>query len=351
MSARAPVILACGADEAFAMPMTVTLYSAISRLSRPTEVYIVDGGLSASSRDRIVRVLDRARPGTRVHFVAPALDSLRSSGLPVAGWGPMTYLRLLLPDALPSDVTHVLYLDSDLLVRADLASLWDERPLEHAIAAAPDFASPHVSGRAGVPNWRERGLRFDAPYVNAGVLLLNLDIWRESRLAEQIFIDVIEHRALNRFADQDSINAILCERCKPVDYRWNIPAYLEFDPILRGIESNPVLDRAVAGRRQLVAGGGIVHFVGPRKPWRRGLASKMQWQWLADLKASGWFADHPGQFEALAVELRIDALARAVIRAIRRRRPARSDLVASDLGGHSERWPGPAPTVEAQPAA
>jgi lipopolysaccharide biosynthesis glycosyltransferase len=314
-----PVVLACGADEAFVMPMAVTLFSAISHLTRPAEVYVVNGGLNGRTRDRLQQVLFRARGDTRVTFITPPLDVLRRDALPLGRHSPMTYLRLLLPAVLPRELTHILYLDSDLLVRSDLAQLWDQRQMVDAIAGAPDYASPVVSGQAGVPNWRERGLPANAPYVNAGVLMMNLATWRANDLAGEILGYSLAHRAINRFADQDGINAILCERCNLLDMRWNIPAYLEFDAVVRAVEPNPVLTAAVARREELLRFGAVIHFLGPRKPWRYGLGARTQWEWLRWLNRSGWYADDIGRYRRFVLALRCDALLRAGVRAVRRR--------------------------------
>src|SRR5512135_1592562 len=97
MISASPVVLACGADEAFAMALAVTLFSAISHLTRPAEVYIIDGGLGDRTRDRLQEALGRARGDTRVTFLTPPLDFLRRGTLPLGGLSPMAYLRLLLP--------------------------------------------------------------------------------------------------------------------------------------------------------------------------------------------------------------------------------------------------------------
>src|SRR5262249_50630557 len=159
----------------------------------------------------------------------------------------------------------------------------------------------------------------NAPNVNAGVLLMNLTSWRAEDLAGQIFDYSLEHRAINRFADQDGINAVLCGRCKLLDMKWNIPVYLEFDTVLRGIEPNPVLAAAIARRAELIGAGGIIHFVGSRKPWRYGLGARTQWEWLKWLRRSGWFGHETWRYRRLAVALRGDALMRAGVRTIRRR--------------------------------
>ena len=68
--------------------------------------------------------------------------------------------------------------------------------------------------------------------------MMNLTAWRAKDLAGQIFDYLLAHQAVNRFADQDGINALLCKRCKLLDMRWNIPVYLGFDAVLRGVEPN-----------------------------------------------------------------------------------------------------------------
>src|SRR5688572_10626619 len=49
-----PVVLVCGADDGFARPLAVTLYSALRnyRGSAPVQVHIVDGGISSANRAR-----------------------------------------------------------------------------------------------------------------------------------------------------------------------------------------------------------------------------------------------------------------------------------------------------------
>lgn len=60
-----PIVVVCGADDRFAMPLAVTLYSALSnyRGSLPIKVFIVDGGIRGAHHLRIDRVLgSSARP-------------------------------------------------------------------------------------------------------------------------------------------------------------------------------------------------------------------------------------------------------------------------------------------------
>jgi lipopolysaccharide biosynthesis glycosyltransferase len=174
-----------------------------------------------------------------------------------------------------------------------------------------------VSGKAGLPNWRELGLPPDAPYINAGVLLMNLTAWRARGYGAKVVEYAQKTAAINRYADQDGINALLCRECKLLDLRWNVPAYIEFDRLFRPLEDSPVKARVAADRGGWLTAAGIVHFIGNRKPWGRGLASRSQAEWLWYCRRSGWFRGDPWGYARLVAPIWADAVARRTVRAAR----------------------------------
>lgn len=317
------LVIAAGADEGFAFPLAVTLYGALNHLSPGTaaDVYVVDGGLTLETKSKISGITAAAHKAVNLHFVTPKLDLL--CGVPLATIGPMTYLRLLLPDALPSSVSHVLYLDSDLLVRGDLAQLWKCRPLTRSIAAAVDFSAPKVSATRALPNWRELGLSAEAPYVNAGVLLMNLRRWRTDDFAVRILEYSRKHADINRYADQDGINALLCDDCDILAPHWNVPAYLDSDALARNLLDDPLTREFVDNRRGYLSDARIIHFIGNRKPWYRGLGLASQREWLYQSRASGWFSGRAA-FARWSLPIWLDYFARRLVRQIKLRVPQAS---------------------------
>ena len=80
------------------------------------------------------------------------------------------YARVLIPELFLDSVERVLYLDADCIVVGDLTALWQFDMGNAAIAAVPDQM--------------ERGFALDKESdINAGVMLMNLAIWRRERLA------------------------------------------------------------------------------------------------------------------------------------------------------------------------
>src|SRR5262245_12257828 len=140
------ITIVTAADDRFAMPMAVTLYSAIANLekTRSVSVYIVDGGISSSSRQRLEAVLSRGPADVRIQWVTPDLVPLNGIKT-TSAFSQAAYLRVLIPELLPTDVGRAIYLDSDLVVEEDLSKLWDMDLVNRPGLAVRDYMYPSVS--------------------------------------------------------------------------------------------------------------------------------------------------------------------------------------------------------------
>jgi len=238
-----PLVLAC--DEAYAMPLGTTLRSIVetNRSCWPIEFYVLS---EAFSEDTRIRVFDSLPKGSAsIRWVPVDLELFQEfSTMP---WiSKMTYARFLIPRVFPDTISKVLYLDVDLLVLDDLDPLW-ETDLEGAVVGAVlDKVDEQIKGgEAGfeaLPRVRD--------YFNAGVLLIDLNRWREERISEKALEYLIQHpRSL--YSDQDALNVVCDGFWKKLDARWNFQKHWE----------NRILDMSPEQRPR------IVHFVTRAKPW------------------------------------------------------------------------------------
>lgn len=266
----APVVIACGADSAYACPLAVMIRSVFlhSASDRRIELHVIDSGLTPEDRRRIARSLDPHR-GT-LRWIAPRRESL--VGLPL--WGRMsaaTYDKMLLPDLLGPEVPRVLWLDADLLVLSDIGQLWELPTGESLARAATDSLVPTVASRFGVAGWQSLGLRPETPYFNAGVLLLDLAGCRAARITQAALRYLRDHHDHVYFWDQEALNAVLAERRAPLDPAWNRSP----DQIPDG--SSPHL----------------VHFSGNLKPWLHAGTSRWHQLYYACLDQTDWAGWRP----------------------------------------------------------
>lgn len=265
-----PIVLACAADDGYARPLAVTLFSALLnyRGKQSVKVFIIDGGISASNRDRVEHVL--ARFETVPEWVTPVWTSVRD--LTVSDRYPASiYLRLLIPALLPEVINKVIYLDSDVIVDADLTDLWALDVGTRALLAAQDEGAVSVGSAWGLPNYRELGLDADAPYFNSGVLVFNLARWRERAFAQRVIDYIAAHPNQMRFGEQDALNAVLANEWRLLDRRWN-----QLVSPWKGHE----------GRQYQK---GILHFVSGSKPWNPAGAHWTNVIYDTYLQRSGWY--------------------------------------------------------------
>jgi len=184
-----------------------------------------------------------------------------------------SYLRIFAADVLGKEIGKVLYLDCDLVVVGDLWDLWATDIDAYALAAAPDLYGGFRREALGVPSNRR--------YVNAGVLLLNLDRWRRDRLSERLIAFIEAHPGTLTFHDQDAINAVLHDSILLLDRRWNVQTQMYR---LR----RHVFPDAYAAIREACRHPAIVHYAGPEKPWRFRVSVARRRLYFRYLKKTEW---------------------------------------------------------------
>jgi len=272
-SARNPLVIACGADDRFTVPLAVTLYSALIHLSEesPASLYLVDGGISEKNRRRLNSVVESAPSPARVNlsWITPDLTPLRD--LRVQRWlTGAAYLRLLLPDVLPEPLEKVLYLDSDLVVRRSLQELWNVGPGDCAIRAVQEFGQPYAApalglSRLGITKHEELGIKPDAPCFNSGVMLVNLKRWREENVSDRALSYLREYAAHLNCHDQEGLNVALHGEWGQLDPRWNRMSQIY---ALEHWPETPFKEQIRETRDELIRDPYIVHYNGRTKPWK-----------------------------------------------------------------------------------
>ncbi|WP_444326070.1 glycosyltransferase family 8 protein [Paraprevotella clara] len=223
---------------------------------RPCRFYIVYDGLS---EEQILQMKTLVL-GTlhQIHFVPidvcwfnqfPIGENTISTEISIS-----TYFRLLLPPLLPLDVHRVIYLDADVIVNDDIWNLWSIDLCGCAIGGIPDKYS----------NQRLNKLRCHIPqqynYINAGVLLINLDFLRSLDFTQKVLDYIVNYRERIFYHDQDVLNSLLYNKIKYLPYKWNMmDCYLYKNP-----NCGPdYIEEVKASQLH----PGIIHFAGFLKPW------------------------------------------------------------------------------------
>jgi lipopolysaccharide biosynthesis glycosyltransferase len=221
----------------------VTIYSCLLNYdgqSKP-RFHVFYEQLGDSDLSALRRTLDKTGKNYQlvVHKFVPRLEGLRS-----LHGNFMTYGRIFLPQLLPT-CERVLYLDSDLIVCCDVSPLGNVSFNGFPIAAVSGGRFETALEREF---FMELGFDLTVPCFNAGVLLLDLKLWRQQDLTTACLEFGAAYSTKLRAADQTLLNAFFYQRFQPLSTKFNRPVG-PMDPPITQEESV------------------IYHFVGSPKPF------------------------------------------------------------------------------------
>ena len=216
--------------------------SLIARVSKDVVFFILHDGVSES---------DIKRFNSSLNAEAQWFDLSKHSVLNFTSLlhiSRATYLRLALIEILPKEILRILYLDVDMIVDGDISELWDENLDSKSCGAVVD---PGVTASTFAERWQLMGPGF---YFNAGMLLIDVQQFREKLVMERAVKILIADRGKCDLADQDALNVALWNDWKPLNPKWNFQRkhlYKEF-------KSQYNTDDAPK----------IIHFTESYKPWK-----------------------------------------------------------------------------------
>lgn len=206
------------------------------------------------------RIYLQQHTGSQVtpHFIQ--VDESIFEGFPESNRYPkQIYYRLAAPLLLPKELDRILYLDVDLTVINSLQELYSMDFEENYY-----IASSHVKEFLTKVNQIRLGVEEDVPYINTGVMMLNLQALREDLTIEKIRETARKKMHIFMLPDQDLLTVMHGEYIKLVDtMRYNLSdrmlAYHNADPRNEKLDLQWVRENAV-----------IIHYYGKNKPWRNG---------------------------------------------------------------------------------
>ncbi|MBP1933014.1 glycosyltransferase family 8 protein [Ammoniphilus resinae] len=227
------------ANDRYAGHLAVMLYSLLkNKISPlPVTIYIIDSQISSQNKSLLNNTVEKF--DSKIIYLT-INSTIYERFKTFKHISKETYYRISIPDLLDRDIEKAIYLDSDLVVVEDITALWNHTIDSFFIGAVKD---------AGLKRSRNSELFIpkNSNYFNAGVLILNLNKWREFNITNKIINFIKDNSERIVYPIQDPMNAILHDQWLILDKRWNYQPYLH--------KRNPQIKPA------------IIHYCGPKKPW------------------------------------------------------------------------------------
>jgi len=165
------------------------------------------------------------------------------------------YYRIFAARYLPDTLDRVLYLDPDLIVNGSIKPLY-ELPMDDYYFAA----ASHIGEFMHKVNELRLDMEEDSPYINSGVMLMNLERLRKEQNYDEVFQFIEKRKNFLILPDQDIISSLYGTKIYALDsFRYNMTErlFLLHAPFEKELDLDWV-------RRNSV----IIHYCGRNKPWK-----------------------------------------------------------------------------------
>ena len=252
-------------NENYVRHMAASMVSLFERNQgdKQLTVYVFSIKIKKETKRKLCQMADRYH--REISWVE--LGDLRTQfgfELDTGGFDASIMGRLFVGRLLPESVRRVLYLDCDTIIMRSLGRLWNTNLRGNVMGAVME---PTIYK----PVKQVIGLGEEDAYVNSGVLLIDLERWRELQVEEQL-VDFYQKRVGSLFAcDQDVLNGVLKGHICFLSPEYNFCTnyrYLSYRELLRyGKTYQAVGKQAFAKAKHHPA---ILHYAGDERPWIAG---------------------------------------------------------------------------------
>lgn len=176
-----------------------------------------DDTLSDSCKQSIVSIIRSSQQkNNSVNFYGVNLQEYDISEIDFERFTIGTLFRLKACELLSNDINRLIYLDADIVVNLDIKQLWEEDLEGNSLAGCV----PPYFFKKNIPLCVSGVVSYDE-YINAGVLLVDLEKVRKESLFKQCIQYMLDHPEMCLMPDQDAINFVFRNDIKYLDWKYN----------------------------------------------------------------------------------------------------------------------------------
>lgn len=267
-------------DDNFAWIMGISMISAADH-NPNASFYIFSQDISSENKFKLETIARQY--GCSCEIIDIPKNYLQDC-LNLRKWSSITFVRLFISELLPETISKVIYLDCDTLITDDLSSLWS--------MDIRDFICCGVKDCIGGAYKTNIGLGRTELYINAGVLLINLERMRQFPVKERVNAFLSTHYYSNSYGDQDTINAIFKGSIGCLPMRYNVTSIaLRWSYKELQLFRHPAGYYSEAEYRHGKEHPAIIHFTGHfwnTRPWYQNSDHQYAAQFLSRKAASPW---------------------------------------------------------------
>lgn len=212
-----PIVFAT--DNNFIRQTIVTLVSILENRKRTyfLDIFILVSKYEKINSGQFVDRLFEMYNNFNIQFIEIDEDIFSNVNMRIAHITKPTYFRLLIPELLQK-YDKCIYLDGDIIIYDDIINLFIV-DIQNYLLGGVKIAKLNIDKDEGMKYSKTIGIENTDNYINAGVLLMNLEFMRKENMVKS-FIECAVTRKLP-MQDQDVINICCFGKIKILPYYFN----------------------------------------------------------------------------------------------------------------------------------
>lgn len=266
----------CATDDNYAQHCGVLISSIFSNnINNEIIIHIIESNLCIQNKSRLNAIAQKFNQKIEFHY----FNSIPIEDFTIGQCGAksfVTYYRIFITSIIKDiNIKRILYLDCDIIVNRNISSLFLIDMTNYPIAAVQDLNNP-------TKEFHRFNISFgyNDKYFNAGVLLINLDLWRTNNFEQQL-IQFCSNDKLGYFADQDSLNVVFKNKWLELAPYWNRFSLVEYKNVYFKTKNDELI---------YIYEPYIVHYASPlARPWLRNKFIPLKKLYLHYLKETPWY--------------------------------------------------------------
>lgn len=205
------ILYTCDNNYVWLMGISMLSLFDSNKQTNEISVYLLGENITNENKILLKQIADRYQ---RKCIIIDIPDIDIPASLMTTRWPRSAFSRLYAAELLPTTLDRILYLDCDTVILGPLEDLENKIINEFPVYGVKDCVS--VSYRKNI------GLDRNSIYINAGVLLMNLDMMRKINISELIECFLKNYSRKIHYADQDVLNGMFKGKLGVLSPAFNI---------------------------------------------------------------------------------------------------------------------------------
>lgn len=273
-------------DDKFAEILGVSLVSLYENSKDMDDivVYVLDSGITEDNKQKLLSVCKTYKRSNVTFIPGKNISEKLSMDVAIDRGSLSQYARLFVSSDLPQELDRVLYLDCDIIINKSIKELWNIDLHGKTIGALMDAFSKYYRGNIN--------LEPDDIMFNSGVMLINLEKWREQSVEDRLLKFIASKNGKIQQGDQGALNHVLSHDTYCFEPRFNaVTIFFDFTYKDMLIYRRPPKFYTEEQVNEAIAAPLVIHFTTSflsKRAWMKGCEHRYVGDWLKYKKMSPW---------------------------------------------------------------